>query len=113
MKLKWIILPVMIFVAHAAFAGEPYLGSETCTTCHFKQFKTWSKTKHATAFEELKGEEQSDPKCVKCHTVGFGTPGGFESVAKTPELTNIQCETCHGPGSAHRERGKKAEEVSL
>lgn len=110
MKLGWIGLPAAILVAHIAFAEESYLGGEMCTTCHFKQFKTWSKTKHAASFEELKEKERSDPKCVKCHTTAFGTTGGFESVKKTPDLVNIQCEACHGPGADHRDRGKKAEE---
>ncbi len=110
MRLGWVGLLVVILIAYIAFAGEPYLGSDTCTTCHFKQFKTWSNTKHAACFEALKGNERSDPKCIKCHTTGFGTPGGFESVEKTPGLAGVHCETCHGAGSDHRGRAKKAEE---
>lgn len=92
----------------AVFAADEYLGSEVCKSCHFKQYKTASKTKHAFAFDELKGEERKDPKCVKCHTTGFGRPGGFKDIESTPDLAGVQCEVCHGAGSAHSERVKAA-----
>jgi len=70
------------------------------------------------------------PNCISCHTVGFNNRpeaenGGFDDVARAtgwtfpevleegnwnsmvenfPEaaaLTNIQCESCHGPGNLH------------
>jgi hypothetical protein len=43
----------------------------------------------------------SDAKCLKCHTTGYGKPGGFVSEAETPNLKGKQCEACHGPGSIH------------
>ena len=81
--------------------------------CHFKQHKTASKTKHAAAFDKLKGADRKDAKCVKCHSTGFGKPGGFKDIDSTPDLANVQCEVCHGPGSDHRKRVKEAEDAGI
>lgn len=43
----------------------------------------------------------TDANCLPCHTTGYGEPGGFVSVAKTPKLVGIQCEVCHGPGAGY------------
>jgi hypothetical protein len=37
---------------------------------------------------------------VSCHVTGYGEVGGT-SLGHTQRLENIQCETCHGPGSDH------------
>ena len=59
------------------------------------------KMKHAGAFKELTDEYSKNEKCIKCHTTGYGKPGGFKSSDETPGLTGVQCEVCHGPGSEH------------
>ena len=75
-----------------------------------KQYKSWQKTKHATVFAQLQGDEVKKADCIKCHTTGYGQPGGFTSVELTPNLENVQCEACHGQGSAHIEAAKSAPE---
>jgi len=42
--------------------------------------------------------------CGGCHTTGYSAQGrqdGLEGIVGTWELEGIQCEACHGPGSAH------------
>ncbi len=80
-----------------------YIGQKKCKICHFKQYRTWKKTGHAEAWEALSEKDRSRPDCVRCHATGYGRPGGFVSEEETPRLTGVQCEACHGPGSAHAE----------
>jgi len=76
-----------------------YIGAAKCKMCHPKQYKSWSATKMGTTFADLKGDEAKDPKCVKCHVTGFGKGGYAIGGTNDPDLTNVQCEACHGPGS--------------
>jgi hypothetical protein len=46
-----------------------------------------------------------DEKCVKCHVTGFGKPGGFVSLEKTPDRVGVGCETCHGAGGTYVKDG--------
>ena len=90
----------------------------------------WQKTLHAgmltLAIDGLMSSHYSK-SCISCHTVGYdanpaAVNGGFDDVAaqlgwtfptvltngnwaampaKLQNLSNIQCENCHGPGSQH------------
>jgi mono/diheme cytochrome c family protein len=86
-------------------ADQEYIGTKKCAACHFDQFGKWKKTKHSTTFKLLPEKYQTDAKCLKCHTTGFGTPTGFKTVADE-DLKNTSCEACHGPGSKHAEMAK-------
>ncbi len=89
-----------------AIPGVPpaatYIGSATCQSCHPKAFETWQRSGHGHAFETLveKGSD-ADPHCIQCHTVGFGRPTGYRRPFGLEKLTDVGCESCHGPASEH------------
>ena len=93
----------------AEAAEKLYVGSAVCAECHeieYLSFTTFSKKAHS--FDSLLGlkkglTEAEFKNCFECHTTGYGKPGGFTSADETPELSNLGCESCHGPGSRHRE----------
>lgn len=91
---------------HTWSAQDPaYEGGRTaCRRCHLAEFRSWERTAHANALETLPEESRTDPNCVKCHTTGYGQPTGFTSLADTPNLANVTCEACHGPGSLYKEQ---------
>lgn len=91
----------------AAPEDQQYMGTKQCAACHFDQFMKWKSSKHATAFELLPAQYQTDQKCVACHTTGFGRETGFKTIADTPDLKGVSCEACHGPGSKHGEIAKQ------
>ena len=112
-------VPVMIAILFClSGAGRAqYVGAARCRPCHLPQAKSWEQTKMSKAFELLKPgvaadvkrahnidpekDYTSDPNCVTCHVTGYGEPGGFVSVEKTPNLVGVQCEACHGPGGGY------------
>ena len=93
----------------------------SCEICHPDKAEGWKTTPHAHAFETLKtqGEEkQQNPGCIECHVVAYEKDGGFIDMDLTPELKDVQCESCHGPGKQHTETmsletilGKPGEDV--
>ncbi len=99
-----------VFTLGVAYAdppeGQTYTGAKKCAACHFQQYMSWKKTKHAGTFLVLPEKYKKDPQCLKCHTTGYGEPSGFKDVATTPALAGNTCETCHGPGSKHEEIAK-------
>ncbi len=125
----------LVLLHRSALCSEPpgYIGSEGCKACHLKEYKSWAKTKLATAIEVLRPgvakeikikvgldpsrDYSGEPKCLKCHTTGYGEKGGFISVAKTPDLAGVGCEMCHGPGEKYaeimRKRGREYEREEL
>ena len=40
-------------------------------------------------------------ECVECHVTGYGRWGGYDGAGGGADLTGVQCEECHGPGSLH------------
>jgi hypothetical protein len=96
-------------------SGQKFVGSETCGQCHTKAFAKWKETPHSHATQSLVEPPNSrasiprhfDPECISCHVTGWEPQqhypfvSGYLSLEKTPALTNVGCENCHGPGSAH------------
>ncbi len=78
-----------------------FAGAQSCLACHPPAREAWKKSRHAGALATLeKVGKQFDPECLACHVVGLDK-GGFLSQDLTPDLANVQCENCHGPGKAH------------
>ena len=93
------------FAGHKAPApakGEAqYVGVDVCKTCHASAFAVWSKTPHSRAYETLsKDSKEFNLDCVACHVTGYEKPAG-STVTDVDALKDVQCEQCHGPGSAH------------
>ena len=86
-----------------------YIGNDDCAVCHNKIFKHWEETRHASAYETLvKAEHEYDPECIGCHVIGLNYFTGFETIESTPKLKEgVGCESCHGPGSNHKETQSK------
>jgi hypothetical protein len=87
-----------------------FVGSAKCKDCHEESYKVWKKSRHAKAYEtlaKLDPPRNFDPECISCHVIGwhptsyFPYQGGYESFEKTPQLIDVGCDSCHGPGEAH------------
>ena len=79
-----------------------YSGNAKCGSCHGAADKIWKDSKHHHALETLEKVGQArDPDCLVCHVVGLSSSEGFRTRAKTPDLTDVGCESCHGPGEEH------------
>jgi hypothetical protein len=105
--------------AQAQNAPFSYGGVVTCKPCHLTpksgaQFKLWSTSAHAKAYETLKtpaAKEAAkklgieDPltsdKCLKCHVTAHGVDAKLKGAKLTLE-EGVSCEACHGPGSAYK-----------
>lgn len=85
-------------------AGQPsaYVTSEACAKCHQTEFDVWQKSRHSHAFAALETKQRTfDAACIGCHSLGFQKTGGFVNIKATPQLANVHCESCHGPGAEH------------
>lgn len=97
-----------------------YVGVETCAMCHKtekqgSQLSIWQNSKHSKAFETLKTDKANQiakekgfntpavetNECLKCHVSGYNVDKAM--LGKKFKIENgVQCETCHGPGSAYK-----------
>jgi len=102
--MKWILFTLMIMVAFSMTQAEnTYVGVKKCKMCHKLQYTSWAASKHAQAFDLLKGDDQSNPVCLGCHATN-----------KTADMPGVQCEACHGPGSAFKKMSvMKNEEAAI
>ncbi|MGB9594971.1 MAG: multiheme c-type cytochrome [Candidatus Poribacteria bacterium] len=122
---KWIIaissilvISIFAFIAFgkinkvtAVPANAKYVSEKKCYMCHKAIAKTHEKSKHALSFKCLVDNNQDqNPKCLQCHTTGYGKPGGFADINATSDLAGVGCQACHGPGSDHIENGLTKEQ---
>jgi hypothetical protein len=78
-----------------------FVGDKACVGCHKRQMAFYERTVHARAWKTIvDGGKTGHEDCVSCHVTGFGEVGG-SSLGYVKGLTNVQCESCHGPGSLH------------
>jgi len=61
---------------------ERFLGAETCARCHAPEYTSWSEGAHAAA---MRKDHSMDPT----------------DVAEGVNISNVQCEHCHGLGTFH------------
>lgn len=94
-----------------------YEGTTVCSMCHKTekqglQLKIWQDSKHSQAYKALQtakadeiakaktGKKAVDsPECLKCHATNVEKS---LQGAKFKIEDGVQCETCHGPGSAYK-----------
>lgn len=113
-----------------------------CALCHSDKVLTWQGTAHATAMtRQIDGHGSSGfaQHCLKCHNLGYdpttgAVNGGFDDVATAvgwtfppaltngnwaampaalKEVSNVQCENCHGAGSQHSRSGGNPAFITL
>ena len=109
-----------IILALSGYGQNKYVGVKLCGMCHKaekqgNQLSIWQKSKHAEAFKTLLGSQADSivkargmkkpaseaPECLKCHVIGNDLAAGlFEKTFDFKE--GVQCEFCHGPGSAYK-----------
>jgi len=107
---RFILMAVCVAVVLSmVYAGDfTYVGAKKCKMCHKGEkkgevFEKWEKGPHVKAFEAVKGKgEEKNPECLKCHTTGFGAGGYKVGDANAANFEGVQCESCHGPGSAYK-----------
>lgn len=87
--------------------AERFGGARSCKVCHPTEHTDWTLTRHACAWETLvRIGKEHDPKCIRCHVVGYRAKGGFVSDYDTPHLADVQCESCHGRNGCKAFTGK-------
>jgi hypothetical protein len=103
-----------------------YVGVASCKNCHAAAVKVWEeaiveieaknllgdvvkrRSGHSIAWSTLESMNKiSDRNCIGCHSIGFMEPGGYCRVSDVSFRKNVQCESCHGPGSLHAASGDK------
>lgn len=90
-----------ITAARSSTANK-YVGEAACAECHPQAVEGWHGQKHAHAFESLvTRKHEHNPRCLQCHTVGYGASDGYINQRLTPVLGAVSCENCHGRGDYH------------
>lgn len=100
--LAWVC--VFLLAGAAAAQTEPvlepltFVGADSCKSCHEAIHESWAQTKHSRTINRL-APNQRGPECISCHVTA--APETIAEGALTPAHHNVQCEACHGRGSAH------------
>jgi hypothetical protein len=114
LTLAAVVALVFVLQLGAVSAGEfKYVGDKKCKGCHRSQYKSWQGDYHAKALDSLKPGLKAEAKtkakldskkdytadagCLSCHSTGHSKPAAEGAI-----LDNVQCESCHGPGSEYK-----------
>jgi hypothetical protein len=90
-----------VFAPPAPPGAARYVGSAACQSCHEQAFAWWTKHPHGHAYATLEAvHKQFNLSCAACHLTGYLEPGG-SALVHNEGLTQVGCESCHGPGSQH------------
>jgi hypothetical protein len=81
---------LLALLAPSAARAQAYVGPETCQACHAEAYSLWKASPHARATASLTGRSAHDGRCLGCH-----------SPQQDKGLTDVTCESCHGPGQAY------------
>ncbi len=94
----FVMVASLVSLAGAEEAKHEFIGSKKCSMCHKKSgiAESWKATAHATAWDKLTAEQQKDEALKPFYTTGTDAKGNL--------LTGIQCEACHGAGSAYKSK---------
>ncbi len=109
------------FILIQAQNGNSFIGVEACAMCHKtekqgSQLSIWQNSAHSKAFQTLKTEKANQiatekgfktpaaetPECLKCHVTGYNVDASMLG-KKFKVEDGVQCETCHGAGSAYKD----------
>ena len=113
--------------------GNPTM---TCSQCHSSTVAEWAPSGHAHIFSDnVNTSDHYSESCLPCHTVGYlsgangidqasdwklfiesgllthSSPTNWTTILadyqQTAQLSNIQCENCHGPQSPGHTQGRE------
>ena len=89
---------------------ENFLTERVCSKCHADVWEAVKASSHQMAHASLRKKGQGyNPECLVCHVVGYEYRNGYDDVPPYNKLSNVQCEACHGYGSAHSRDGRMLE----
>lgn len=95
-----------------AFGEGEYHGIATCAGCHIEETEAWMLSHHSIAWETLLAHDaDKKAECVGCHVTGMGAATGWSLDDPAPNLVDVGCEACHGPGGPHDGVPTKATET--
>jgi len=117
-----VVLACLLMITTGGVAKDPpankYAGVKICGPCHKAekiggQLGIWQKSSHAQAFKTLMSPKAAEvakakglkkaasesAECLQCHTV-TADAAQFDKTFDVKD--GVQCEVCHGPGSAYK-----------